>query len=50
MGGTYICQLKVTPFLLGKWPFFQEFFHFPLQRVWSVCTQGFWEKGSSVGA
>lgn len=29
-------QLKVTLFLLGERPFFQEFFHFPLQG--EVCV------------
>ena len=36
MGGTYMCQLKVTLFLLGECPFFQEFSHFPLQG--EVCV------------
>ena len=31
-----MCQLKVTLFLLGECPFFQEFFHFPLQG--EVCV------------
>lgn len=41
-------QLKVTLFLLGERPFFQEFFHFPC-RGRSVCPQGWWGEGLPCG-
>ena len=48
MGGSYMCQLKVTLFLLRECPFFQEFSHFPLQGG-SVCPQGWWGEGLFCG-